>query len=74
MQTTQGSLVPSPTRLADPDVVSVTSSESDNEGPCLKGRTRARSPDIVPETQVVKRSTVDCLVRPSLLILYNLLT
>jgi len=74
MQTTQGSLVHSATRLADPDIVSVTSSEPDNEGPSLKGTTRARSPDIVPETQVVNGFMVDCMVRPCLLIFYNLLT
>src|SRR6267154_454689 len=71
MQTTQNSPVHSPTRLADPDIVSVTSLESDNEAPSLKGRTRAHSPDIVPETQVVNRFMVDPMVRPHLLIIYD---
>ena len=74
MQTTQGLLVHSATRLVDPDIVSVTSSKSDNEGPSLKDTTRAHSLDIVPETQVVNGFMVDCMVHPCLLIFYNLLT
>ena len=76
MEITQGSLVHHPTHLADPDVVSVTSSESDdvNEGPSQKRTTQARSLDIMPETQGVNGFMVDCLMHPCLFIIYNLLT
>jgi hypothetical protein len=63
MQTTQASLVHTPTHLADQDAISLTSSESDSENirtrPALASRTRARSPEIVAETQVM----IDPLVR-----------
>lgn len=76
MQSTQHSPVHSPTRLADPDIVSVTSCESDNEAPSpsLKRTTRARSPDIVPETQAVNGFVVDPLVCPHSVITYDFLT
>lgn len=62
--------VRSHTRLANPDVVSVTSSESDNEGLPLKNRPISRSPGIVPETQVMTTYAMDCLVCPSYFIIY----
>jgi hypothetical protein len=76
LETTQQSLVPvhSPTRLTDSEVISLTSSESDNDGSFIKRTTRAHSPDIVPETQVVNGFMVDPMVRPRLLIIYDLLT
>jgi hypothetical protein len=66
--------VRSHTRLADPDIVSVTSSDSDNEGQSSKDKTKSRSPDIVPETQVANRFAVDCLVGPTFIIIYYRLT
>jgi hypothetical protein len=70
MQITQPSPVHSPTRLANPDVISLTSSESDSDNICkrpfLRSRTRARSPEIVAETQV----TMDPLVRPHFFWMY----
>ena len=77
MQLTQQSPVHTPTRLEDPEVISLTSSESDDingGGPSLKHTTQARSPDIVPETQVMNGFVVDCMVRPRLFnFFYNLL-
>jgi hypothetical protein len=69
-------LVPvhSPTCLTDSEVISLTSSESDNDGSFIKRTTQAYSPDIVPETQVVNGFMVDPMVHPWLLIIYNLLT
>jgi hypothetical protein len=69
MQLTQGTQVSParpPVRLPDSEVISVTSSESDSENirkglflPSRRTRTRARSPEIVAETQVM----MDPLVR-----------
>jgi hypothetical protein len=76
MELTQQSPVHTPARFEDPEVISLTSSELDdiNERPSLKRTTLARSPDVVPETQVVNGFVVDCLVRPHLFIFCMLLT
>ena len=65
--------VPSPIQVGVLDVISLTSSESDSEGPFLGSRIRARSPTLVPETQVAGGFVMDVLVRPHLCI-YTLLT
>ena len=76
MQTTQQSPVQSPVHtpphLVDPDVISLSDLESDSDNipkrPVLESflqpRTRARSPEIVPETQPLFRR--DPLVCPHL--------
>ena len=54
----------SPIRPQDLEVISVTSSGSpDRERPFSKSRTHACSPMIVPETQLMRCFTMDCMVR-----------
>ena len=64
LQTTQESEpVFLPVRPQDPEVISLTSSGSqDSERPFSKSRMRARSPTIVPETQVLGGFMMDCFV------------
>jgi hypothetical protein len=66
MRSTQQSPVHTPPHLVDPDIISLASSESDSDNirkrPLLHSRTRARSPELVPETQLM--FPMDPLVRP----------
>ena len=68
LESTQVSSGHSLTRPTDSDIISLTGSELDSEKahemPCLQYRNRARSPEIVAETQMNRIWAMDALVCP----------